>query len=328
MTEGPVQDFCGEALASAGAEAKNDAASTVGRQNGFQSHPEEGHSEAREDSWPVMDEAARYGLAGDIVTTIDPHTESDPTAILLQCLAYFGNAVGNSAYYKVEADHHHANLFLVLTGASAKGRKGTSAGYVRLAMKYADETWLGECLKGGLSSGEGLINEVRDEVKRWEPAEAQWQTIDPGVAEKRLMITEPEFAGALPAMQRMGNTLSSTIRNAWDGRKLETLTRTSALKATGAHISIVGHITEDELRARLTSTDIANGFANRFLFVSVRRSKLLPHGGNLDEVEIGHQNKNRIGKALEHLARSGRARMGKQPTDGRSCETWFAVEAK
>jgi hypothetical protein len=27
---------------------------------------------------------------------------------------------------------------------------------------------------------------------------------------------------------------------------------------------------------------MANGFANRFLFVRVRRSKLLPHGGNLD----------------------------------------------
>jgi hypothetical protein len=35
----------------------------------------------------------------------------------------------------------------------------------------------------------------------------------------------------------------------------------------------------DELRAELTQTDIANGFANRFLFLCVKRSKCLPFGG-------------------------------------------------
>ena len=54
--------------------------------------------------------------------------------------------------------------------------------------------------------------------------------------------------------------LSPIIRRAWDGDKLTTLTKTSPLKATGAHISIIGHITKDELKARLTRTDIANGF--------------------------------------------------------------------
>jgi hypothetical protein len=51
------------------------------------------------------------------------------------------------------------------------------------------------------------------------------------------------------------------------------------LKATDAHISILGHITRDELRSHLTETDKANGFANRFLWVCVKRSRLLPEGG-------------------------------------------------
>jgi len=42
----------------------------------------------------------------------------------------------------------------------------------------------------------------------------------------------------------------------------------------------VGHITEDELRARLNRTEAANGFGNRFLYLHVHRSKLLPHGGD------------------------------------------------
>ena len=71
-------------------------------------------------------------------------------------------------------------------------------------------------------------------------------------------------------------------------RRLATLTRTEPLTATGAHISLIGHITEDELRARLTRTDTANGFANRFLFPLTRRSKELPFGGNLSDSVIDH----------------------------------------
>ncbi len=32
--------------------------------------------------WPAMDQEAYHGLAGDVVRTIEPHTEADPVAIL------------------------------------------------------------------------------------------------------------------------------------------------------------------------------------------------------------------------------------------------------
>ena len=133
-------------------------------------------------------------------------------------------------------------------------------GRVRAVAKVADETWSGDRLKGGLSSGEGLINEVRDPVQKYDPKEKTFEIIDPGATDKRLMIVEPEFAGALAVAERHGNTLSPLIRRAWDGDKLATMTRNSPLLATGAHISMIGHITEDELRARITRTDLANGF--------------------------------------------------------------------
>lgn len=237
------------------------------------------------DQWPVIDDAAFYGLVGDVVSTIAPHTEADPVAILTQVLVMFGNVVGRSPYYQVEADQHHANLFCVLVGQSAKGRKGTSASRARSIMRLADEAWLNERHKGGLSSGEGLIAEVRDEVEHWNPKTQQFDIVDPGVADKRLMVAEAEFSSALAVMERPGSTLSSNVRKAWDGDKLSTLTRNSPLCSTDPHISVVGHITEDELRARINRTEAANGFANRFLFVAVRRSKYLPHGGSLDEAE-------------------------------------------
>jgi len=236
--------------------------------------------------WPVMDDAAYHGLAGDAVHTISPQSEADPVALLIQFLTLAGNVIGRLPYYQVEADHHHANLFCVLVGTSAKGRKGTSFGRVRAVAQLADETWAGDRLKGGLSSGEGLINEVRDPVQKWNAKEGTIETVDPGTGDKRLMVVEPEFAAALSVTERPGNTLSPLIRRAWDGDRLQTITKNSPLCATGAHISLVGHITEDELRARITRIDMANGFANRFLFAIIKRSKELPFGGDLADSEV------------------------------------------
>ena len=121
------------------------------------------------------------------------------------------------------------------------------------------------------------------------------------------MVIEPEFAGVLAVVERHGNTLSPLMRKAWDGGILSTMTRNAPLRATGAHISIVGHITVDELRARLTRTDTANGFANRFLFMLVKRSTvLLPFGGDaLEDIVIAALG-GRLKEAVEAAASIGR----------------------
>ncbi|MBI2566592.1 MAG: hypothetical protein HYV63_06130, partial [Candidatus Schekmanbacteria bacterium] len=43
----------------------------------------------------------------------------------------------------------------------------------------------------------------------------------------------------------------------------------------------------EELRQVLTDIELANGFANRFLWVYVRRARLLPEGGALSDDELG-----------------------------------------
>jgi hypothetical protein len=123
---------------------------------------------------------------------------------------------------------------------------------------------------GALSSGEGLIAQVRD-------AEDSHAPVD-----KRRLVVEPEFAQVLKVLAREGNTLSAIVRQAWEGEPLQTIVRNNPLRATAAHIGIVAHITRDELLRHLTATELANGFANRFLLIGVERSKLLPFGGALD----------------------------------------------
>jgi hypothetical protein len=234
-------------------------------------------SHSRE-TWPeAPDRAAFHGPAGVIVDAIDPHTEADRVAILLQTLAAFGNAVGPGPYFQVEASRHHSNINVVLVGATAKGRKGTSQAHVERIMRLADPQWADARMLGGLSSGEGLIAAVRD------PLVVNDEVVDSGVADKRLLVLESEFARALKVATRDGNTLSAIMRQAWDTGNLRVMTKNAAV-ATGTHISCIGHVTKDELLKHLGETEGANGFANRFIWVVVRRSKLLPEGGGTVDV--------------------------------------------
>jgi hypothetical protein len=114
---------------------------------------EEGTAEPSE-PWPVMDPSAYYGLPGDIVRAIEPNSEADPVALLAQFLTAFGSAVGRGPYYQVEGDRHGPNLFGVLVGETAKGRKGTSWGRVRQIAEIADPAWTRDRIHSGLLARE------------------------------------------------------------------------------------------------------------------------------------------------------------------------------
>jgi hypothetical protein len=266
-------------------------------------------------AWPLMEGRAFCGLAGELVRVLEPHSEADPNGLLLQFLTAFGNAVGSSPYYLVEGDQHRAKLFVVTSGATSKGRKGTGWGRVRQIMKIADPAWESDQVQSGLSSGEGLISHVRDGVSKI-GNDGEMEEIDPGVRDKRMMLITEEFSGALRVMERPGNTLSSVLRDAWGTAKLQTLTKNSPLKATDSHISIIGHVTDEELRSVLSRIEMANGFANRFLFAKVRRSKLLPHGRNLEQAAIDELGR-KVGGRLDQARAIGRITM----TDG-AAEAW------
>ena len=122
----------------------------------------------------------------------------------------------------------------MLVGPSSQGTQGSAWGHVRRLLEDVDQASQ-RCLVGGLSSGEGLIAQVRD------PADDERA---PASADKRRLVIEPEFAQVLKVLAREGNTLSAIVRQAWDGEPLQTIVRNNPLRATGAHIAILGHITK------------------------------------------------------------------------------------
>ncbi len=230
------------------------------------------------DDWPVLGDDAYYGLAGAIVRAIAPETEADEAGVLLTLLTAFGNVVGNSPHYAMMDGTHHANLFTAKVGDTASG-KGRAWSIVHRLMAKADPEWEVEAIAYGLSSGEGLVERVKDD------ADDDDAFTMPNV--KRLLCVEMEFARVITAMRREGNTLSPLLRSAWDSQTLEVLTRgKSKLLASNAHISVIAHITPEELAKLLSgSVEVCNGFSNRFIWACVKRSKSLPDGGDASVID-------------------------------------------
>jgi Protein of unknown function (DUF3987) len=225
--------------------------------------------------WPApMAEEAFYGLAGDFVRSVEPHTEADPAALLANFLVAAGVLFGREAYIFADGKRHYPVEYLLMAGATGAGRKGTATARVLPLMEEAQKGYFDRVLNG-LSSAEGLVKAIsarRDEL----PDKV-----------RSFLVLLPEFASLLGVMKREGNTMSPVLREAWDGGRLRVLTRKEPLDVDNVNLSVIAHITPSELLKGLTETERVNGFANRFLIICVRRSKFLPEGGEeMNPVEI------------------------------------------
>lgn len=233
--------------------------------------------------WPVMGPKAYHGLAGVIAKTIAKVSECDPAALLVDILVSFGSAVGAGPYMMVEATRHPPRLWMLQVGRTAKSRKGTTHDNISRLFRETDADWYDREISG-LASGEAIVAKMTD-------------SHDPPV-DRRLLVMEREFAKILAVGSREGSNIIQMLQDAWDKDRLEIHRSKGSVVATNTHISIVGHITVDALRKRLTDSDIANGFANRFLFVCSKRTQLLSSGGGLSDEDMSRMG-SALGTALE-----------------------------
>ena len=217
----------------------------------------------------VFDEYALYGLAGEAVRTLAPHTEAQPEALLLQLLAAFGNVIGPSPHCMVGPTRHALNLFVVLVGESSKARKGTSWNQVARLFAEVDPAWTENRVTSARLTAHGLTGVMGQKA-----------------GDRRVLILAEELAAVLHTMGRSRSPLSPLLRSAWDGGTLHLLDRDRLLPAGGGHLSLIGHITQRELAESLRRTETHNGFANRCLWACVQRSQCLPDGGNVNPEQL------------------------------------------
>jgi hypothetical protein len=119
--------------------------------------------------------------------------------VLASALVSFGNAAGRGPYVQIGATKHRTNLFFGHVGATSKGRKGSARNPVKDIMHAADRRWTEDRILSGLSSGEGLISEVRDPVQVSDK-DGKMQTVDQGVKDNEAGRQHPVAGDA----QRLG----------------------------------------------------------------------------------------------------------------------------
>ena len=134
--------------------------------------------------WPVLGENALYGLPGEVVAELSPHTEADPVNLLVTFLTTFGAAVGRGPHMVADGAEHPGRIFTVIVGDTSKGRKGTGSKQIRLVFMAADRTFTEDGTMGGFGSGEALVDSL---------AEGD---------DKRRLVYEPEWARILSVGRR------------------------------------------------------------------------------------------------------------------------------
>lgn len=221
---------------------------------------------------PRPDPACLYGLIGRIAKAGSEQTEANPYAIALNALVYLSAGIGRGPYLTVGNTWHHGNLFALHLGRSGRGRKGDAASLVHRIDKSLRERGGHEVPQvwgSGLSTREGLVSLIHDGY-------TEGKTEVPPINDKRLCVFESEFVNVLHQGKRDGNTLSSALRDAWDGKSIKPATKSAKVGVADPHIGIVGAVTPSELRACMASRELTNGFANRFMMIFAERGRLVP----------------------------------------------------
>jgi hypothetical protein len=222
---------------------------------------------------PVLRREAMHGMLGQMAEAACSNSEAVSTSVAIHILTRFAATLGRTAYIEIGDHRRHLRMFSLIVGPTSKGRKGTSSEMPNNLFDIVQRRlWPYGLLPleklTALSTGEGLIQKVRDPYS-WTTGDKEHN--DPGVLDKRLLCDISEFAGVLAQGKREGATLSTVLRDAFDGVPLTTPSATAFRRATDTHICVVGSVPETEIVKSLNDIDKTNGFANRFpMFYSAR----------------------------------------------------------
>jgi len=253
---------------------------------------------------PPLDPAVFDCYLGTLVNQLAHSTEGDPIGILASLICAAGVHLGQRPHIRAGDDPHPLLVWPLIIGRTGGGRKGASWSTPKRLLAATDAEFTTRNIKSGLTSGEGLAAVFADNDPDEDEALASRGKKSGGASllppgDLRLLVFEPEWAGVMSRMKREGNALSATLRQAWEGGDLSTLNVTARI-APSSHVGLLAHITPDEFRAKVSTSDLAGGTYNRFLPIAVARSKFLPLAGGASPDLVAE-----LGSALAHRLLKG-----------------------
>jgi len=250
----------------------------------FDEHHQPDHVEPPHRNAPQPEAECLYGLIGEVARAGSEGTETNAYAIAANFMAYLSSAVGRGVYLPIGNTRHHARLFCLHIGRSGRGRKGDAVSLIlRLdeTLRTMDTAFAPQVHRGGLSTREGLATLIHDGYR-------QGRHDIPAIEDKRLWVVESEFANVLHQGRRDGNTLSTGLRDCWDGVDLKPATKSNRVYASHPHVCLSGAISPSELTGLMSRRDMSNGFANRFLMIWAERTRMLPFPEETPQAVVEH----------------------------------------
>jgi hypothetical protein len=227
------------------------------------------------ESPPELEPSALAGPLGAWVQEVGAYTEADPAALMLSGLVSFGVAAGGDKYMMAGNRPQRATLFAMLVAESPKANRGLSWAVTRDLLATIDPRLAHVRVLTGLGNGRPLLDALV-------PKRSVLQ-------DHRLLVFEPGVTRALRMASRPSSPLTWLLRNAWDGAPIELPGHARRLVVERHHVGVIAHATLDQLRPQLTTTDASASFVNRFVYVVLRRRKILPDEGNVPpELTIRH----------------------------------------
>lgn len=291
---------------------------------------------------PALDPDVFACYLGTLVRQVQADTEADPVGVLASLACAAGVYLGPGPHVPAGDDRHPLLVWPLVIGRTSAGRKGASWSTARRLLVAADSEFMTGNVRSGLTSGEGLAAMFAEPDEQPDPGPTATTDTTPGgkqategggsgtgdpvrkparpsgglpAGDRRLLVFEPEWAAVMARMRREGNSLSATLRAAWEGGDLSTL-NVSARIAPTSHIGLLAHITPGEFRAKVSHSDMAGGTYNRFLPVVVARSKFLPLAQGADPALV-----DLIGAQLRERLRAAR-RTGMLAVTGDGARLW------
>jgi hypothetical protein len=233
---------------------------------------EETEAEQRKGLPTAIDPAAFHGPLGRYALAASgTSTEASAVAILTVSLSAISALIGRDRWLPLGATRIHPRVWAMLVGETGRGRKGTAhevsrnllSGY-GLVDNVSGYTQVTQNLKG-LNSGEGAEASLIESAMGGDSVSAH--------------LWVGEFATVMNRANREGSTLSTFLRDTYDGMPVsrQTANKKTNGKVQFPHVTIAAGVTPAELRSVTNQTDKDSGFLNRFLVLGV-------HGTFIDHI--------------------------------------------
>jgi hypothetical protein len=199
--------------------------------------------------------ASLYGILGDYVELVYPHTEACRELILGAIIPMLGAFFGLSGYGMFGNDKHPASFLCMGVAGTGDGKGQAQNHAIAACHKIDPATWSG-MKHASQASGQGLMTTLDDEG---------WRNHIAGI---RKVLVYNELSACLKVQGMEHSILSEVIRDAFDGVRLENgrSNKRDRHFVENYVLGIWGCITPDVLKEILPAIQWKDGSVNRFLW--------------------------------------------------------------